>query len=104
MKELKASMDTIRETAGKLIDGLSEKLRLFLAEEKQQAMEEDRDQGLFLLEDIGRTLEAAKENNRYVKDSLKQLGIRQEGKSKEVPGVRPEQKRKENKTEKAIGR
>lgn len=104
MKELKASMDTIRETAGKLIDGLSEKLRLFLAEEKQQAMEEDRDQGLFLLEDIGRTLEAAKENNRYVKDSLKQLGIRQEGKPKEVPGVRPEQKRKEHKTEKAIGR
>lgn len=104
MKELKASMDTIRETAGKLIDGLSEKLRLFLAEEKQQAMEEDREQGLFLLEDIGRTLEAAKENNRYVKDSLKQLGIRQEGKPKEVPGGRPEQKRKENKTEKAIGR
>ena len=104
MKELKASMDTIRETAGKLIDGLSEKLLLFLAEKKHQAMEEDRDQGLFLLEDIGRTLEAAKENNRHVKDSLKQLGIRQEGKPKEVRGVRPEQKRKENKTEKAIGR
>ena len=77
---------------------------LYFAQAKQQAMEEDWDQGLSLFEDIGRTLEAAKENNRYVKDSLKQLGIRQEGKPKEVPGVRPEQKRKENKTEKAIGR
>lgn len=103
MKELKASMDTIRETAGKLIDGLSEKLQLYLAEEKQPEMEEDLDQGLVLLEDIGRTLEAAKENNRYVKDSLKHLGIRQEAKSKEGPGDMPEQKRKEHKTEMAIG-
>ena len=103
MKELKASMDTIRETAGKLIDGLSEKLRLYLAEEKQPAMEEDLDRGLFLFEDIGRTLEEADENNRYVKDSLKHLGIRQEAKPEEVPGGRTEQKRKEHKTEMAIG-
>ena len=66
-------------------------------------MEEDLDRGLSRFEDIGRTLEAAKENNRYVKASLKHLGIRQEAKSKEGSGDMPEQKRKEHKTEMAIG-
>lgn len=41
MKELKTSMDTIRRTAGEMIDELSEKIRERNAERKKE-LEEDQ--------------------------------------------------------------
>ena len=79
LKELRTSMDTIRKTAGELIDGISENFRT-LAAEKQKERERE---GSFFLDEIGECLENAEQDCRYVRDLLGELGIRPTGKIQE---------------------
>ena len=53
MKELKTSMDTIRHTAGKMIDELSIKMRELLAERNVQRQEEKKEKFLPAMEAAG---------------------------------------------------
>ena len=76
MKELKTSMDTIRHTAGKMIDELSIKMRELLAERNVQRQEEKKEKFLPAMEAAGYYLDEKRsidDQLRFVPDGVHQL-------------------------------
>ena len=76
MKELKTSMDTIRHTAGKMIDELSIKMRELLAERNVQRQEEKKEKFLPAMEAAGYYFDekgSTDDHLRFVPDGVHQL-------------------------------
>ena len=76
MKELKTSMDTIRYTAGKMIDELSIKMRELLAERNVQRQEEKKEKFLPAMEAAGYYFDekgSTDDHLRFVPDGVHQL-------------------------------
>lgn len=76
MKELKASMDTIRQTAGSLIDELTEKMQELIAERDQFQQAEQEKRLIPVMEAAGYSFDRAKSTDtqlRFVPDGVHQL-------------------------------
>lgn len=76
MKELKASMDTIRQTAGSLIDELTEKIQELAAGRDQHLQTEQEKRLIPVMEAAGYTFDKAKSTQtqlRFVPDGVHQL-------------------------------
>lgn len=77
MKELKASMDIIRKTAGEMIDELSDKLQELLAEKKQLLESEQKQKLIPAMEAAGYhfdELESTDGNLRFLPDGTHEIG------------------------------
>lgn len=76
MKELKTSMDTIRKTAGEMIDELSEKLQELFTEKKQLLESEQKEKLIPAVEAAGYhfdELESSDENLRFLPDGTHEI-------------------------------
>ena len=76
MKELKTSMDTIRKTAGEMIDELSEKLQELFAEKKQLLESEQKEKLIPAVEAAGYhfdELESSEGNLRFLPDGTHEI-------------------------------
>lgn len=77
MKELKASMDIIRKTAGEMIDELSDNLQELLAEKKQLLESEQKEKLIPAMEAAGYhfdELESTDGNLRFLPDGTHEIG------------------------------
>ena len=77
MKELKASMDIIRKTAGEMIDELSDNLQELLAEKKQLLESEQKQKLIPAMEAAGYhfdELESTDDNLRFLPDGTHEIG------------------------------
>ena len=77
MKELKASMDIIRKTAGEMIDELSDNLQELLAEKKQLLESEQKQKLIPAMEAAGYhfdELESSDGNLRFLPDGTHEIG------------------------------
>lgn len=77
MKELKISMDTIRKTAGEMIDELSEKLQELFTEKKQLLESEQKEKLIPAMEAAGYhfdELESSDGNLRFLPDGTHEIG------------------------------
>lgn len=77
MKELKTSMDTIRKTAGEMIDELSEKLQELFTEKKQLLESEQKEKLIPAMEAAGYhfdELESSDGNLRFLPDGTHEIG------------------------------
>ena len=77
MKELKASMDIIRKTAGEMIDELSEKLQELFTEKKQLLESEQKEKLIPAMEAAGYhfdELESSDGNLRFLPDGTHEIG------------------------------
>ncbi len=77
MKELKASMDIIRKTAGEMIDELSDNLQELLAEKKQLLESEQKQKLIPAMEAAGYhfdELESTDGNLRFLPDGTHEIG------------------------------
>lgn len=77
MKELKASMDIIRKTAGEMIDELSDNLQELLAEKKQLLESEQKQKLIPAMEAAGYRfdeLESTDRNLRFLPDGTHEIG------------------------------
>lgn len=76
MKELKTSMDTIRKTAGEMIDELSEKLQELFTEKKQLLESEQKEKLIPAMEAAGYhfdELESSDGNLRFLSDGIHEI-------------------------------
>ena len=76
MKELKTSMDTIRKTAGEMIDELSEKLQELFTEKKQILESEQKEKLILAVEAAGYhfdELESSEGNLRFLPDGTHEI-------------------------------
>ena len=76
MKELKTSMDTIRKTAGEMIDELSEKLQELFTEKKQLLESEQKEKLIPAVEAAGYhfdELESSDGNLRFLPDGIHEI-------------------------------